>query len=241
MKIALIGYGNMGQEIEQVLKNSKTHQIISISYKNSSDALDKKGIAKADVVIDFTSPEIIISTIKKIAALKKNLVVGTTGWYDEIEAVKSHVTKSGIGLIYGQNFSIGANIYFQIMTYASKLINKFPQYDVYGYEIHHRGKKDSPSGTTKKLSEIIMNNILAKKKLQLSRLNRQIANDELHFASIRGGSNPGFHEVIFDSPADEIRLTHSARGRRGFAEGAILAAEFINGKKGLFSFDELFI
>lgn len=230
----------MGQEVEQVVAGSQAHTIVSISYKKPNDPLDITGIKKADVVIDFTSPEIVLNTIQTIAGLKKNMVVGTTGWYDKMDSVKSVVKKEGIGLIYGQNFSIGANIFFKIVSYASQLTKRFPGYDVFGYEIHHAAKKDSPSGTARKISELILQSYPAKNKTQFDRVNRQIEAEELHFASIRGGFNPGYHEVIFDSLADEIRLIHSARGRRGFAEGAVSAAEFINNKKGFYSFDELF-
>jgi len=240
MKLALIGYGNMGKEIEKLVQETGAHEIVSISYKNTSDDLDKNGISQADVALDFTSPEVVLENIKEVSSLSKNLVVGTTGWYENIDKVKTIVQKNKTGLIYGQNFSIGANIFFKIVSFSSKLFSRFGKYDVFGYETHHKGKKDSPSGTAKKLSSLIMKNFPTKKVLQDAKLDRQVKDEELHFASIRGGRNPGSHEVIFDSEADEIRLTHSAHGRRGFAEGAIMAAEFIYGKRGFYSFDELF-
>lgn len=240
MKIALIGYGNMGQEVEKVIKENGKHEIVSISYKRLEDGLDLAGIKKAEVAIDFTAPDSILENIKKISKLGVNMVIGTTGWYDKMEQVKQIFRNSKNGLIYGQNFSIGANIFFQIVGNASKMFSKFEGYDVYGLEMHHSGKKDSPSGTARKLSSIIMENFPKKSLLQSGRLDRKIEPKELHFASVRGGVNPGFHQVIFDSLADEIRLEHIAHGRRGFAQGAILAAEFIKGKKGIHSFDELF-
>lgn len=240
MKIALIGYGNMGREIADLVKETKKHEIVSVSYENPKDKLDKTGIRRADVVIDFTSPEIVISTISEIAGMGKNMVVGTTGWYDQIPQIEKLVKKTGIGFIYGPNFSIGINIFFKITGFATKLFNKFGNYDVYGYEIHHSGKIDSPSGTAKKLSNIIIENNDRKTDLQFEKIDRKIKERELHFASIRGGSNPGYHEVIFDSYSEEVRLTHAARGRRGFAEGAVFAAEFIEGKKGFFDVDDLF-
>ncbi|MCL5969906.1 MAG: 4-hydroxy-tetrahydrodipicolinate reductase [Patescibacteria group bacterium] len=240
MKIALIGYGNMGQEVENVIKAVGKHKIVSISYKNISDPLDKNGIKKADVAIDFTAPDVILKNIKEVSKLGVNMVIGTTGWYEKLKDVEKIVIQSKTGLIYGQNFSIGANIFFKIVAYGSTLFNKFGNYDVYGMEIHHKGKKDSPSGTAKKLADVIMKNFTKKNILQTARLDRKIEPNEFHFASVRGGVNPGFHQIIFDSLADEIRLEHIAHGRRGFAEGAIMAAEFIKGKKGVFSFDELF-
>lgn len=240
MKIALIGFGNMGQEISNLINESGTHQVVSISYKNPKDGLGKEGITKADVVIDFTSPEVVVSTIKEVAGMGKNMVVGTTGWYDFLPEVKAVVKRAKTGFIYAQNFSIGANIFFKIVGFASSLFGKFGNYDVAGFEIHHTGKKDSPSGTAKKLASVIMENFPQKKRLETGRLDRQVEKDELHFASLRAGRNPGYHEVIFDSLSDEIKLSHSAHGRRGFAEGALVAAEFIKNKKGFYSFDEVF-
>lgn len=240
MKIALIGYGNMGQELEKVIADNKDHTIVSISYGEKNKELDIAGIKKADVVIDFTSSEIVISNIKKVANLKKDIVVGTTGWYGNMKEVKQIVKRNNVGLLYGQNFSIGANIFFALVGFSSKIFSSFGDYDVYGYEIHHSGKKDSPSGTAKKITEVIMNNFPQKKVLQVNKLDRQIKAEELHFASVRGGHNRGMHEVIFDSSADEVKLVHAAHGRRGFAQGAIMAAGFIRGKKGVYDFTEIF-
>lgn len=240
MNIALIGYGNMGQEIERLIQSSTNHKIVSVSYKNKKDKLDLKSIAKADVAIDFTSAEIVLENIKAVSGLGVDMVIGTTGWYDNLEAVKKIVEKSKIGFIYGQNFSIGANLFFQIVGFSTKLISKFPQYDVFGTETHHVGKKDSPSGTAKKLAGIIMQNNFQKKTLQTERLDRQIRADELHFTSTRGGHNFGEHTITFDSNADAIRLSHQAFGREGFAKGALMAAEFVKGKIGLFNFNDHF-
>ncbi|MBI2621268.1 MAG: 4-hydroxy-tetrahydrodipicolinate reductase [Candidatus Levybacteria bacterium] len=240
MKIALVGFGKMGRELEDVIVQSGVHQIISISYKNRNDKIDIDGLKESDVVIDFTSPEIIFSTIKTVIGLGKPMVVGTTGWYDKMPQVERIVKKNKGSLIYGQNFSIGANIFFSIISFASALIGKYEDYDVFGIETHHSGKKDSPSGTARKLAEIIIKNYPKKTTLQVEKLDRQIRAEELHFASIRGGRNFGMHEIVFDSPADEIRLSHQAWGRKGFALGAINAAEFIKGKKGFYNFNEIF-
>lgn len=240
MKIALLGFGKMGKEIERLINESSTHQVISKSLEQKNGKWDEAGIKNADVVIDFTSPEVVLENIKKVAKLKKNMVIGTTGWYDQMKEIERIVKKSNIGLMYGGNFSVGANVFFKILAYAAKLFAKFEGYDVYGFEIHHTGKKDSPSGTAVKAAQAILNNFPLKKRIQNEKLNRQIEADELHFASIRGGRNPGFHQVVFDSPADSVTLNHQAHGRTGFAQGAILAAEFIKGKKGLFSFEQIF-
>lgn len=240
MKIALLGFGKMGHELENLIAESGKHEVVSISRKEIGDGLDTEGIKTSDVVIDFTSADVVLEDIEKVSELGKNMVIGTTGWYADLEKVREIVAKNQTGLIYGRNFSIGANVFFQIVAFASSLFAKFGNYDVAGFEIHHTGKKDSPSGTAKKIADVIMENFPAKKRLETGRLDRQIDKDELHFASLRTGRNFGYHEVIFDSAADEIKLSHSAHSRRGFAEGALLAAEFINGKKGFYSFDEVF-
>ncbi len=219
MKIALVGFGKMGQEVQNLIDQSGKHEVVSVSYRTPTDGLDKEGIAKADVVIDFTSPEIILETIKEITKMGKNMVIGTTGWYDRTDEVKEIVEKSGTGLVYGSNFSIGANIFFKIIAYASSLFKKFEGYEAYGLEIHHKAKKDAPSGTA-------------------LRIGKEAGG--LQFTSIRAGRNPGFHQVVFDSNADSITLSHAAHNRQGFAAGAILAAEFIKDRKGFFSFDEVF-
>lgn len=230
----------MGQEVERVIKDSNLHQVVSISLKTINGDWDNKGLKQADVVIDFTNPKVVLGNIKKVAALGKNMVVGTTGWYDQINVVKRIVKQKKIGLIYAQNFSIGANIFFKIIKDASGLFAGFEDYDVYGLEVHHSGKKDSPSGTAVRIAREILDKFPSKKKLQTEKLDRQIAKDELHFASVRGGRNPGFHQVTFDSQADSITLSHQAHNRTGFARGAILAAEFIKGKKGFYKFDQVF-
>lgn len=240
MKIALIGYGNMGKEIETIIKNSPGDQIVSISYKSSNGKLDIEGISGADIAIDFTSAETVFDTAQKVLRLGIPLVIGTTGWYDKFKNLKKIVEQNNGACVYGQNFSIGANIFFHMLAYGANLVNAFENYDVYGFEIHHIGKKDSPSGTAKKISNILLDAVSSKKSAQFDRLNRVIGKDELHYSSIRGGRNPGRHDVIFDSVADEIHLSHQAHGRSGFAEGALLAARFIIGQKGLYSFDDIF-
>lgn len=238
MKIALIGYGKMGQAVREVLSEIK-HEIVSISFDNNKSSLDLLGIKKSDVAIDFTSPEIVISNIQKVLPLRIPMVIGTTGWLKDLDKVKKLVSKSKTGLIYGSNFSIGGNIFFEILRNASSMLGNFPDYDVAGIETHHTGKKDSPSGTAKKLSDIIINNIPSKKSLQTESLQREIKKDELHFASVRLGSYFGKHEIMFDSVADEITLTHTAHNRSGFAKGAVFAAEFIKNKKGVYVFEDI--
>lgn len=218
IKIALIGYGKMGKEIDALCRISEIFEIVSISFKNKSDSLDIEGIKKSDIAIDFTSKDVVIKNIEAVAKLGKNIVVGTTGWYGEMEMVKKIVAKNKIGLMYGANFSIGANIFFKMAEFSAKLFSKFREYDVYGLEIHHKAKLDSPSGTALKIASKVKG---------------------LNFTSIRAGRNPGFHEVVFDSSADGITLSHQAYNRVGFAKGALVAAEFIKNKKGMYSFEDI--
>jgi len=218
IKIALIGFGKMGKEIDSLCRESELFEIVSVSYKSKNDKLDLKGIATADVAIDFTSKDAVLKNIEEVAKLGKNIVVGTTGWYGELEAVKKIVKKYNVGLLYSPNFSVGANIFLKIAAYASGLFSKFSDYDIYGLEIHHKAKLDSPSGTALKIAEKVKG---------------------LNFTSIRAGRNPGFHEVTFDSSADGITLSHQAYNRSGFAKGALMAAEFIKGKKGVYLFEDI--
>ena len=144
IKIALIGFGKMGKEIDALCRESEIFEVVSISFKKITDSLDIKGISKADIAIDFTSKDVVVKNIEAIAKLGKNLVVGTPGWYGDMETIKKIADKYKIGLIYSPNFSIGANIFFKIAAFSSKLFGKFSDYDVYGLEIHHKGNLYSP-------------------------------------------------------------------------------------------------
>ena len=242
MNIAIIGYGKMGHEIEKISK-AKGINVVSVIDPDDTNAsyreINDKSMQNVDVCVDFTTPDTVINNIKKIAIFKKNIVVGTTGWYGHIDEVKSIVKKNGIGLIYASNFSIGVNIFFKIIEDAAKIIDKVDAYDVYGYELHHNKKIDSPSGTAKTIGEILTKNIKRKNKMVFDKIDRKIESNQLHFASVRAGSIPGTHIVGFDSSADTIELTHTARNREGFALGAIIAAEWIKNKKGFYDINHM--
>ena len=238
MKIAVIGYGRMGKIIKQVALN-RGHSVITIDPEEKADfkEINKESLKGADVAIDFTIPAVALENAKLIAKEKVNIVMGTTGWYDKIEKMKS-ITKD-IGFIWSGNFSIGVNMFFRVIKEAAKIANKVPEYDIGAYELHHNQKKDSPSGTAEMLGKILIENIKRKTSLVFDKLDRKPKDDELHVASMRAGSIPGTHTVIFDSPADSIELKHTARSREGFALGSVLAAEFIKGKKGFYQIDDL--
>ena len=242
MDIAIIGYGKMGQIVGRIAKDRGIN-VKAIIDPHSADAdfseINEESLEGVDVCIEFSLPEAALGNVKKIAALKKNLVLATTGWYDKLDEVKKIVKKSGIGFMYASNFSIGVNAFFRIVAEAAKVMNNLEEYDVMGYEMHHNRKKDSPSGTAKSISEILLENIKRKDKLVEDKLDRKIEDNELHFASVRGGDIPGTHSVVFDSSADTIELKHTARTRDGFALGSVMAAEWLKGKKGFFSIDDM--
>lgn len=241
VKIGLIGYGRMGKIIEKIAKE-KGHEISAIIDPNCDTAqneINEESLKDAEVCIDFTHPSCIIGNIKKMASLGKNIVVGTTGWYGRMDEVKKIVEENNIGLIWSGNFSIGVNAFFKIVEEAAKVFNNLEDYDIMSSEFHHNKKADSPSGTASMIGTILIDKIERKDKLVTEKLERQIEPNELHLASVRGGSIPGIHSVIFDSPQDTIELKHSARNREGFASGSVMAAEFIEGKKGFFSIKDL--
>ncbi|MFT4343624.1 MAG: 4-hydroxy-tetrahydrodipicolinate reductase [Candidatus Woesearchaeota archaeon] len=247
--IAIIGYGKMGKVIEQIACAEK-HIIVGIidpyaQTKQSNTgvpihtAITQESIGNAEVCIDFSHPDGIMDNIEKVSKLGKNLVVGTTGWYDKMNEVTSIVEKNGTGLIWSGNFSLGVNMFFEIVRHASKLCNGIEQYDPMVVEYHHNQKADSPSGTALMTAEVIIEEIARKKKIQSEKLDRKIEDDELHVASVRGGSIPGIHTVTLDSPEDSITITHTARSREGFARGAVMAVDFVKGKKGMHTINDL--
>ncbi|MFA6064337.1 MAG: 4-hydroxy-tetrahydrodipicolinate reductase [archaeon] len=240
MKIALIGYGKMGKAVE-VVALARGHSIVKIDpVVQDSDfkEINAQSLAGVDVCIDFTAPAVIFENVKKVSSLGKNLVVGTTGWYDKMNEMKS--ITNGLGCIWSGNFSIGMNVFFHAVAETAKVMNNIPEYDAAVYEIHHNQKKDSPGGSAQIIGKIILDNMTRKKKIVGDRFaERKPDPEELHVASVRCGSIPGTHTVLFDCPVDTIELKHIARGREGFAFGSVLAAEFINGKKGFYNIDDL--
>ena len=242
VKIALIGYGKMGRIIQR-FATEKGHTITAIidPYVGNDCLKDitAEALSGAEVCIDFSHPQTAVANIKQMAALGKNIVIGTTGWYNQMDEVKKIVGQHRVGLIWSGNFSIGVNAMFRIVGYAARVFNNLPDYDVLGHEFHHKGKADSPSGTATMLGNILLESLDRKQKLITDKLDRKIAPDEIHFSSSRGGSIPGTHLVMFDSPVDTIEIRHTARGREGFAAGAVMAAEFIQGKTGFYTIDDL--
>ncbi len=238
-KLALIGYGQMGKLIDKLAVSYDCDVIVRVDPKLDT-FLSSTILSSVDVCIDFSLPDTVLDNIKIYIENKKNCVIGATGWQDNLTHVEDLVTSSGIGMVYADNFSLGMNLYYKIIDYTTKLMNKIKEYDVFGYELHHNLKVDSPSGTAKKISDIVIANLKNKSEAQFDRLNRKIKPGEFHFASIRGGKIPGTHHLGFDSQADTIELSHIARNRDGFAIGALLAAKMIKNRQGFYNFGDIF-
>jgi 4-hydroxy-tetrahydrodipicolinate reductase len=234
MKIALIGYGKMGREIEAVAREQGETIAKTFDIGNPVDAV---ALADVDICIEFSTPQTVLQNIRVALEARKDIVVGTTGWYDKLPEIRNAVKESG--LLYSPNFSIGVNIVFRLVGAAAELINNAPQYDPYIHEIHHRQKVDSPSGTALKLAEILLSKIDRKKRIETHSLDRRIDPAELHVSSTRVGTFAGTHTVGFESDADLIEITHIAKSRRGFALGAVRAAQWLNGRKGVFTMDDV--
>ncbi len=236
MKVVIVGYGSMGREVERVLL-SRGHQVAA-RIDPSDPGADAKTLsaetAKADAAIEFSTPDVVLSNAEVYTRYGLSAVVGTTGWFAKLKELETVLKGSSIGYIYGSNFSIGAHIYFALVAAAAELSSPSPEYDIVGYEVHHKRKKDSPSGTALSIAKIIMAKHARKKELVTDKLDRAVKENELHFASVRGGEFAGTHTVLVDSAFDTIELTHRARSRGGFALGAVRAAEWLAGKKGLF-------
>jgi 4-hydroxy-tetrahydrodipicolinate reductase len=243
MNLALIGHGKMGKEVERVAheKGCKVVKIFEVDENQEGSALTKEALKAVDVCIDFSSPEAALSNIEAVAECGKNIVVGTTGWYDRLDYVRKLVKEKKIGFLYASNFSLGVNIFNQIVMDAAHLFEKHTQYDVSISEIHHRGKADSPSGTALTLGSTILQAIKRKSELVTETQHGGIKPHQLHVTSTRMGTVTGKHAVLFDSDADMIELVHTAKSRSGFAQGAIVAAEWLKGKKGFYTMRDVLL
>lgn len=219
MKIALLGYGKMGRMVEEAARR-RGHEIACVIDPGAGASGRLEG---SDVCVDFSEPGAVLGNIAKAVEARVPIAVGTTGWYDRIDEARRLVEEAGAGLVYGSNFSIGVNLMFKITRYASELFGQFSAYDPFIEEIHHKFKKDAPSGTA----------------LSLKRIVEAACGREVPTASTRAGHVPGTHSVGFDSEADTLTITHAARSRAGFAEGAVLAAEWIRGRSGFYEFIEI--
>jgi 4-hydroxy-tetrahydrodipicolinate reductase len=224
--LAIVGYGKMGRLIEQLAPEYGFHVRAKFNSQNNpfGVGLTPAALEGIDVAVEFSSPDAAAENIRRLAAAGVNAAVGTTGWFEHLPAARHAVTQGGTGLVWAPNFSIGVNLFLQAVTYTAALFARQQEYDAWGWEIHHAAKKDAPSGTLRKLAE----------EMQACGYDRPVS-----LSANRAGAHPGTHEIGFDSAADTITLRHTARSREGFARGALRAARWVAGKKGLFEFREI--
>ena len=235
MKIALIGYGKMGKAIEEIAL-SKGHEIVlKIGASNTSD-FTKENIQKADVAIEFTGPDTAFENISKCIQWAVPVVCGSTGWLEHFEKAKKLCEENKGCLLYASNFSIGVNLFFEINKQVAALMEPYQNYDVTMTETHHTEKKDAPSGTAISLAEQILAQIGRKKKWVNDSSSEA---SDLIIRSERIDPAPGTHTVSYESAIDSIEITHTAHTRKGFAGGALLAAEFANQKIGIFTMKDV--
>ncbi|HEY0029534.1 MAG TPA: 4-hydroxy-tetrahydrodipicolinate reductase [Bacteroidia bacterium] len=235
MNIALIGYGKMGKEIEQIAISRGHHIVLKIDVTNASTYTIEE-LKKADVAIEFSTPDAVINNIHKCFEANVPVIVGTTGWLDHIEEVREDCKKANQTLFYASNYSIGVNLFFKLNEYLAKLMNAYPEYNVSMEEIHHVHKLDAPSGTAISLAIQAIDHLESKQKWVNTKTENK---NELGIVSKRIDEVPGTHTVTYSSAVDEISMTHIAHNRKGFALGAVIAAEWIKGKKGVFGMSDL--
>jgi 4-hydroxy-tetrahydrodipicolinate reductase len=229
----------MGHEVEAAAA-PRGHEVALRLH--GADNADGSGItvdtfAAIDVAVDFSRADVVVDNVDAATRVGVPLVVGTTGWDEHIDRVRELVVEREGALVYGANFSVGANLFLRLAARAAHLFAPFADYDAYVFEHHHRHKADAPSGTALRLAQLVLQTGGDKSALQIGNPDGPIAPDALHVASLRAGSAFGEHRVGFDGSNDAVQLVHTARNRRGFAHGALLAAEWVVGRRGLFAFD----
>jgi len=225
-RLAIIGYGKMGQLIEQLAPGYGFTVALKLDeFNNTSyEGVTAENFRGIDVAVDFSIPAAVVENVERIAALGVNIVVGTTGWAEHADRVKAAVRKNGIALVWSPNYSIGVNVFARVVAETARLLANEPEYGAWAWEIHHATKKDAPSGTLLKL---------------IDEMTRAGYSRAIDVSSNRAGAHPGTHEIGFDSAAETITLRHVARGREGFARGALKAAQWVVGKKGFHEFREI--
>jgi len=236
LKLALLGYGRMGHAVEAAAA-ARAHEIVA--RLDQGDAIDRNSLAGADVAIDFTLPTAVVDNARRVGDAGVDLVIGTTGWYDRMDEVGGVVRSAGIGCLWSPNFSLGVQLFLRLAGATAKLADALEEYDVYVHEAHHRHKVDHPSGTALKLAEVLLASLSRKTSWREGPPDGAPDPSVLWVSTTRAGEIPGTHEVGLEGPADSILLRHTARGRDGFARGAVAGAEWVRGRKGFFGMDEM--
>jgi 4-hydroxy-tetrahydrodipicolinate reductase len=235
MNIALIGYGKMGKVIEQIASERGHAVNLKIDLNNIND-FNKENLHKSDVAIEFTGPHSAYENVMRCLEADIPVVCGSTGWLDQYEKVTDYCTKRNGAFLYASNFSIGVNIFFELNKHLAKIMNRQAEYDIRLTEVHHTAKKDAPSGTAITLAEQVIENVDRK----TTWINHVAGNEhELSITSLREDPAPGTHKVLYTSKVDDIEIIHTAHSRDGFALGAVLAAEFLKDKKGIFNMKDV--
>jgi len=235
MKIALIGYGKMGKEIEKIAID-RNHEIVLKIDLDTQNEFTIENLKKADVVIEFTRPETAFANYSKCFDAKIPVVSGTTGWLNQWAELETRVINENLTFFYASNFSVGVNVFFKLNEYLAKMMNTLNQYSVSMEEVHHTQKLDAPSGTAVSLAEGIIKNLDRIEKWKLTNADTE---NEMPITAKREGQVPGIHTVTYDSEVDFITMTHSAKSRKGFALGAVLAAEYASQNRGILSMSDL--
>jgi 4-hydroxy-tetrahydrodipicolinate reductase len=225
-ELAIVGYGKMGRLIEQLAPEYGFAVKLKLDEFNNAayEGLTAENFHGIDVAIDFSIPSAVVTNVEGISALGVNIVVGTTGWLEQVDRVRRAVEKNGTALVWSPNYSVGVNAFFRLVREAAKLLANQPEYEAWAYEIHHSTKKDAPSGTLLKL---------------VDEMRKAGYTHRIDVSSNRAGRHPGTHEIGFDSAADTLTLRHTARSREGFARGALKAAQWVVGKKGFHEFADI--
>ena len=234
MNIALFGYGKMGKEIEAIALK-RNHTIVLKINKTNTEKITDADLQKADVIIEFSTPHAVLENIKKCIHAQTPVVVGTTGWYENFETIKKLCLEKNGSLFHATNFSLGVNLFFKLNTYLAELMNNYPSYEVSMEEIHHIHKLDKPSGTAITLAEQIIKKIDKKTNWSIETKNEST----LFIKDVREGEVPGTHSIKYHSEVDDIEIMHKAHNRKGFALGAVIAAEFLYGKKGIYTMTDI--
>ncbi|MDE6010793.1 MAG: 4-hydroxy-tetrahydrodipicolinate reductase [Muribaculaceae bacterium] len=238
MKIAIIGHGKMGHMIEDIAKD-RGHEIVAIIDEHNREDFASAAFASADVAIEFTRPDAAVDNLLHAFAAKVPVVCGTTGWLDAMPQIETMCVKGEGTLLWSSNFSIGMNIFMALNRYLADIMVNFPQYRPSIEEVHHIHKLDHPSGTAITLAEQLIRHAPCVQTWQEPEEDTRVPDGVLPVKAVREGEVPGIHSVTWDSEADSITITHSAKSRRGFAMGAVLAAEWLAGKKGFHTMSEM--
>uniref|UniRef100_UPI0040561EB5 4-hydroxy-tetrahydrodipicolinate reductase n=1 Tax=Alistipes sp. TaxID=1872444 RepID=UPI0040561EB5 len=236
MRVAIIGYGKMGHEIEQVLL-SRGHSVALIIDQNNAHDLCAEKLAEVDVAIEFTTPTTAYSNVRTCIECGTPVVSGTTGWHEQLAELQALCRERGSSMIWSSNYSLGVNITFRLNRYLAELMNRFESYNVAIEEIHHTQKKDAPSGTAISLANDILERVERKQKWVNEPTEEA---DAIEITSLREGTVPGTHTVTYLSEDDKIEIKHTLFSRRALALGAVVAAEFVATRKGVFTIDDLF-